>query len=535
MIVDDEFLVRVGLKSLINWEAHGYTLVPDASNGKEALERIPKYRPDIILTDLVMEPVDGITLIQKGKALYPEICFIVLSNYNDFDHVKEAMKQGAKDFLFKITASGEDLLKVLDSVSKNIQKEATQNAFLEKDRNSIKQRVGNMLINHTYENEDAFAKDLDLAGLSVDLAKYFLALRICLSGKEGMFQEDGNQSVMLSSLNDIIQESVAEFFPSNSFIQTQGVFIILLNTDRDTFGPLLKQKLDSCFVHVQREIMQYANLQIYATTSTIHQGFLQVRKAINEAQASASQSFFLQKQNIVFPDECHTRTEHLDIPEALEPGIWNTYMEASRIIDCKTFITAAASWLFSSQSNMPSIFATREYFHQLCKIFKSSGMLHGIDIDAIKDRYGKTLFTAIKTYDLLSEMIQSFEEVLSAYANEMVAMPQGNLHVKTSDAIVYVKTHLSEKMTIDIMAKQLDISSSHFSHIFKEDMGMGFVEYLNNARIKKAKELLSTTDEPVSRIGEMVGISNSNYFSYLFRKLVSYSPVEYRMHKAEFR
>lgn len=117
MIVDDEFLVRLGIKSLLRWEDYGYEIVGEAGNGQEALEKIEKMHPHIILTDLKMSPGDGFLLIERCRQKYPEMKFVVLSNYNDFENVRRAMKLGASDYVFKLTLKAQELLQILDEVS----------------------------------------------------------------------------------------------------------------------------------------------------------------------------------------------------------------------------------------------------------------------------------------------------------------------------------------------------------------------------------------------------------------------------------
>ena len=129
MIVDDEFLVRLGIASLMTWENYGYTIAAEASNGKEALEKIEGVSPDIVLTDLMMSPGDGFELIETCLKKYPEMKFIVLSNYNDFDNVRKAMKLGASDYVFKLTLKAEELLQILNEVSAEIK--SNQNEELE--------------------------------------------------------------------------------------------------------------------------------------------------------------------------------------------------------------------------------------------------------------------------------------------------------------------------------------------------------------------------------------------------------------------
>lgn len=89
MIVDDEMLVRVGIKSIADWGKYGYQVVAEASDGQEALELMEKNQPDIVLTDLVMSPVDGFELIERSKTRFPHVRFVVLSSYNDMDNVKK--------------------------------------------------------------------------------------------------------------------------------------------------------------------------------------------------------------------------------------------------------------------------------------------------------------------------------------------------------------------------------------------------------------------------------------------------------------
>ena len=94
MIVDDEIMVRLGMKALINWEEQGYTVTAECCNGVEALAKIEQSAPDLILTDLKMDKMDGFALIEACKQRFPEIRFMILSNYNDFENTKKAMQLG---------------------------------------------------------------------------------------------------------------------------------------------------------------------------------------------------------------------------------------------------------------------------------------------------------------------------------------------------------------------------------------------------------------------------------------------------------
>lgn len=116
LVVDDEYLVRVGIHSFLNWEEHGYTIIGEAADGQAALDIIEKAHPDIVLTDLKMDGMDGFALIETCKKKWPDILFVVLSSYDDGANVKRAMKLGAADYIFKVTSKPDELLKILDDL-----------------------------------------------------------------------------------------------------------------------------------------------------------------------------------------------------------------------------------------------------------------------------------------------------------------------------------------------------------------------------------------------------------------------------------
>ena len=114
LIIDDELLLRNGIKYLCNWEENGFTIAGEASNGLEALHMIEEIQPDIILTDIIMSVMDGIEFTKKLKEQYPWIHIIVLSSYDDFEYVKSLFKLGVADYLLKPALDKDELLALMN-------------------------------------------------------------------------------------------------------------------------------------------------------------------------------------------------------------------------------------------------------------------------------------------------------------------------------------------------------------------------------------------------------------------------------------
>ena len=121
IIVDDEPFVRTGFKMSVDWEKYGFQIVAEASNGREALAEIERCCPDVIFTDIKMPVMDGIELIRHVRKNYPHIISIVLSNYNEFDLVKQAMKAGAEDYFLKVTVDISKLIQFMQKLKPKLE------------------------------------------------------------------------------------------------------------------------------------------------------------------------------------------------------------------------------------------------------------------------------------------------------------------------------------------------------------------------------------------------------------------------------
>ena len=129
LIVDDEPIVKIALRSILPWEEYGFFICGTAGNGLEALSLVEKQHPDVIITDLKMPGMDGLELIRtlKEKKYPGEI--LVLSNYEDFDSVRSALLLGAADYLLKIKIQADNLLACLNKTTEKLQKKAAKCGF----------------------------------------------------------------------------------------------------------------------------------------------------------------------------------------------------------------------------------------------------------------------------------------------------------------------------------------------------------------------------------------------------------------------
>lgn len=246
MIVDDEVLVRIGIKSILEWEKYGYQVVAEAADGKEALQLIEEHHPNIVLTDLVMAPMDGFELIQHCRKKYPSVKFIVLSSYNDMDNVKKAMKLGAVDYVFKLKVTPEGLLEMLNEVETEEVQENEGPPAKWKNIPEIRQRLLVRILENTYARLEEAEQERKRLDLKVSLMEPVFVLQVSID--DFKLNLPGNTiretNLLEFSMINISEELLGKCLICDIYQYKNGM-VILIRADREEKE--IQDSVKSCF------------------------------------------------------------------------------------------------------------------------------------------------------------------------------------------------------------------------------------------------------------------------------------------------
>lgn len=113
MIVDDEIFIRIGLRSMIDWEQIGFEIIGEAGNGEAGFEKFLALKPDLVFTDIKMPKKDGFWLIEQIKAVDEQVEIILLTAYDKFQYVRKALKLQIFDYLLKAEMEEEFILQLM--------------------------------------------------------------------------------------------------------------------------------------------------------------------------------------------------------------------------------------------------------------------------------------------------------------------------------------------------------------------------------------------------------------------------------------
>lgn len=530
MIVDDEVLVKVGIKSLLKWEDYGYTIVADASDGMEAVKKIEEYKPHIVLTDLMMEPEDGFWLMEECARRKLPVKFIVLSNYNDFENVKRAMKAGAVDYVFKLTVKKEEMLKVLEEAETELEAETVwQNNdsqhIVRKNMDAIKKNIFQKLVSpHTYTAERMLQEIGDIP-LSVNLNREYCTLylridNLLVSRKNGNFMDTG---LLNFTLENIVGEVFEKLCPCEIFISEECDLVAALSFSGEYIQ--FMEELESAFNRTVKYIRKYYGLGISGAVSQAVLGADQFRGAVEQNKQCMGGRFF-----------SHTNMLHKyrggDQQTNLKKREEDWKEEGKTEEVCRDYhlvmyeVTKALEAIEASGDT--DVQQVKLDLRRLYKKLNLSLMSLNIDIEYIVNKDGVNLEEAVNYYDFYEDVKNAFLELMEQYESEYTMTSLKPCRREIVEVKSYVNNHLAGELSVSDMAALASMSESRFSHVFKEETGVSFVEYVNEVKMDMAEKLLKTTDLKVNEIAEAIGIYNSNYFSTQFKRRRGISPNQYR-------
>lgn len=524
LIVDDEILARAGIKALIDWEKYGFSVIGEASNGQIAFEKIKEMKPDIVITDIKMPVMNGIDLIRATKKISQEISFIVLSAYNDFEYVKEAMKEGAKDYILKIQMEPEDLIRILQNVASDMESEKKNKKDIEKlfDRGmiAVEEKSFRDIIFGKIRTEEEMKEALSyFTNFKADC--HFTCMVVHTQSK-GIYDNKIDKGVydIVTFIIDVIKESVIHLDGSIIHHVNNYDFVLLLNVEEEGYGFEISQISQN----IQNSLKKYLNLKSWIGISLLHSAPESIKKAYEEAFAASRRCVqFLGKSYIYYhellnEDNSSQLTEdknYMDELIKLEDALYKGSVKEINAVfkDIKEKVVAS--------STITKREIEKLYFNLSFIINSSQYKLN------ISDGHNP----AINTINDIDDFIDMTRELQQVVVNKIKGIDQKQQAIL--DAKKFIQYNYKNPISLTDVADFVGLSPTYFSELFKKEEDINFIDYLIEFRIKKAKHLLRYTDYKIYEVAREVGYENIYYFSRIFKRQTGLSPKQYRQNKSK--
>lgn len=500
MLVDDEVLAMEYLKNLIDWEQNGYCIVGCATSGKRALDMYEKVKPDIVISDIRMNGMDGLELTLYLKQKNPDIIIILLSAYKDFDYAQRGIQYGVSNYLLKHELCGESLMKELKRVNEKLVEGVKKKKIYQK------YFMNQLIYNHAGAEES----------ISLELGNRLFLVMVHKNNNfsKGLFFESEWSTQELKKLSEILEEGIEDklYYVTDARITSNNLMVLyrIENTASKYLVNSLIEHKNTGVCEGLKEIPECRFNIIYSNEirqSEISNIFRKMSHQIRYAVFWEScKAYSLNR--LPAADESEDKINFNELVKELLNAIYEENQAPTGFIQYLFDMTIYPGYKLG---------VLRELLHTLENVILELEEKEGIYRHTLED--GTCKINEIKKYyaECISDLYLQIHEKESEKFSKLVI-----------EIMRYIRKNYRQELSLETLGEQFRMNGVYLGQIFKNEVGVTFLKYLTNCRVEEAKRLLKKGNMNISEVAEHVGYKTSQYFSQIFAKAVGIKPQEYK-------
>lgn len=531
-LVEDEMVIRRGIKNSIDWEKEGYIFCGEASDGELAYPMIIKEKQDILITDIRMPFMDGLELCKLVKKELPNIKILILSGYDEFDYAKEAIRLGVTEYLLKPISSGK-LLEALNGVSESIRRE-------KEDKDLVRKYMEEMRENTEHEKQKFFeqmiAGNLSMADALETGKKYEMSLSAgmynLLLFRFTLGEENRKSGELLGEAEYAIEKLTERLEYVFEFQRGVEGWAFLLMADNEE---QMSERVKELSKDLEEIMKNYSTIAYFGGIGQPVARLRELEESFREAERALAARFTMELNRIISVDDIRM-AQNVDTLDDIEITSFGEIEKTRTMLEkflnngvedeIDEFVDVYINEL--PEENLKSVLM-RQYIIMDAYIVMMSFCEKIEGIEGEMQAQSEELKNSMKTIQTVEEIKNYIRMLLK----KIIGVRDTISGRRYSDIIEIAKdqirkTYMSDEISLNTVAAEVGMSPSYFSSIFSKEMGKTFVEYLTEIRMDRAKELLMCSSMKTSEIGYEVGYKDPHYFSYIFKKTQNCTPKEFR-------
>lgn len=486
IVVDDEPFTRKGIRNLTDWPAMQIVLCGEAANGYEALDLVEQHAPDIVICDVKMPRMDGITFVSKMRQILPQVQIIFLSGYSDKEFLKSAIRFGAVDYVDKPFEPYE----LIEAVEK------------------AKQAVNRP--HHEEIDRDAAVRiilsEQDPPGnLPVDFEQDFISLVMRLDRRiSGQDIELVTRIVLTDAYYSSVYSSLQRIFGHTVLLSPLlSGFVVHANLN-DRPASLLLDQISQQFCN----LVQTDSL-FFIGASDVQRGSAQIKKAYNQAYSASHAVFFLGYGNMVHYREVRKSCFCRDI--AAEESIRQAVLR--RDIPLADILLDA----YLEQMRRASL----DDIALIREILADFGCCFATDqVEKVK------VLQMIPAFETLKEIGDYLTSLLQKRVQPADGHGQPDKIIENIEQ--FIRKHFAEDLSLKAVADHVYLSPTYLCYVYKKHTGRTLGDFIAETKIQHACELLKDPALRICDIAGMLGFTCQDYFTKLFIRRRGITPSNYR-------
>ena len=532
-LVEDESVIRDGLRDNIPWQQYGFQFVGEAADGEMALPLIRKTRPDVLITDIKMPFMDGLSLSRIVSKEFPKMKIVIISGYDDFEYARQAIEVGVDQYLLKpITrlTLKKTLLEIKEKIEQEQDKSDYQTQYqtemhiyeqFSRRRFMEKVLTGELPVNEIYE--EAARLSLEISAPCYNLMLFYLQeKKMNLSG-EGM--EDFMRK----------QDEVLHYFLRHPeyllFRWNASSYGVLIRSEASLVDELSEKGL----AHIRSCCMQQEQLDWFVAVGDPVERLSMLPECYRQVNHYFAYRFILPDLHVFTKVslEDHLNAQEEKNIDSVEPStmaqeVIRDFLENGNETEIPDFV----------ESYLPSIskaLKSRMFRAYVVLNIRFTTMAFIESLGVPKEEYLAEIGNYAQEMNIeTDEVPMYFVDMLQAAIRIRDTVSSNRNQKMIGRARAYIdENYMNDSLSLNTVAAEMEVSANYLSAVFSQSMKKTFVEYVTEKRMEKAKKLLKTTNLSSGEIAAEVGYKDSHYFSFVFKKTQGISPRDYRASKKE--
>lgn len=523
MIIDDDAIIRRGLSRNISWEESGFQLVGTAGDGEEGLQLFLQTHPEIVISDIKMPFLDGLDLSRRLLGISPETKIILLTGYGEFDYAKQALELKVFDYILK-PIDFDVLIQTVQRAATVLDNERKVKWQIQESRPLLKQRFLTRLILGKYQSERELFDEAAFLELKI-LKGCYIAVLVKIDDYQNpeVFSGIAEQEIAKIKLANLCHETLAN---QAEVVDLGGDELAIIffsdskpgQTTQDAF-----EWSESFLFQANEEL----SLSITIGIGSVRHSLLEITDSFREARTALGFRHILGRNQVLTIGDTGIPNagDPTDLPEIREElglkvklGLTEEVVKLLNNIEAgllrRQFISLSASQLIGTQlafllmqelqdleSENPKV--KKEFFFERCRLIQEGQTIQDIFIELRR--------LATEIFEMINQGRENIQAGLIGKAIHFIE-----------------ENYFQEGLSLTDVARAVHVSPVYLSIMFKKERNINFSSFLTEVRMKKAMELLRSSDLKSYEVSERVGYSNPQYFSVCFKKYTGCSPSEFK-------
>lgn len=529
VIADDEPKVNLLLQKIVNWEALGFEIVGTAQDGIHALKFIRKEKPDLVMTDIRMPGCDGMELIRQAKEVKPDILFIVVSGYRQFEYARTALKYGVEDYLLK-PVKADELTRLLKNIyekkSEQIKMEEWKeniNQKMQKDTQRNRERLIGTLVSGKERQIDFPDRNTVNQEFGCQFEEGIYQVILITPNLPQVQEKLDTYKIMMKRALTIVEKYMKEFSrEAVAAIKNEGIFLIVQCESYDSV--LVKKYLTKIRKEIENQRDLFWGIRVSITAGKCRKSIQELPEAVREVVRWGKDRILPGKGEWIEVGEMESISQEVEYQ--MPASLRKSFYEMGEYLDYGKYCREL-----------------EKLEKEICSSAKLSGqMVYECFVETVE-----ACLSGLKQNEKINEeeikqelicryhMCSSLADVFSLLRDDIGKVFKNCIELKEkkemrpiTEAKNYIQEHYKESLKLEEVSRVIGFNATYFSTVFKKETGKSFLDYLTEVRMSKAKQLLCRGDLSVNDVAEEVGYQDLKYFSKLFKKATGISPSEYK-------